>query len=154
MKAFIYLTIVSLFGGFNGFGQSVPVGAFDSPADRCFGLEKAAKHPFRLDWSAYKFTIPLAFVAGFSDGVNQTINYHYSQFKAVFPGARDQYWNPAISWENKYAKNSDGTVNVDYEAFPFSTNIAVFVTDGHHVTRFGDHSAMLFCVAVNIHDIG
>jgi len=138
----------------NGYGQSVPVGAFDSPADRFFGLEQAEKQPFRLDLSAYKFTVPLAFVAGFADGFNQTLNFHYDKFKKVFPRANNQFWNPRISWQNKYAIDPNGNVNTNYEAFPFSTSVLVFLTDRHHPTRSVDHAGMYVAVGLNIHDIG
>ena len=53
-----------------------------------------------------KVTWSLLSVAGVADGVNQAINHDYSAFKRTFPGANDEFWNPSISWKNKY-KNHD-----------------------------------------------
>lgn len=112
------------------------------------------KKPFKLDLSTYKFTVPFAFGSGLMDGWNQTLNFHYPEFKRVFPGAKDQFWNPAISWENKYAKDKSGAVLTDYEAFPFSTTALVLVTDGHHLTRAGDHVFMFATVGFYFSDLG
>lgn len=76
----------------------------------------------------------LMFLAGAADGLNQTINYRYAGFKKAFPKANDQYWYPAFSFARKY-KDGDRTKGA---AFPGSTGPLVFVTDGHHLTRFAE----------------
>lgn len=103
----------------------------------------------KLDFRAYKYTMPLAFLSGACDGLNQSLHWRYWKFKEVFPGARDQFWRPDISWQNKYAKTPDNQILTDYEAFPFSTSLLVWTTDGHHLTRAGDHVFMLGAVTVN-----
>jgi hypothetical protein len=40
------------------------------------------------------------FSAGMFSGVNQTLEYHYSAFKAVFPHCNDRFWNPANNTQN------------------------------------------------------
>lgn len=116
------------------------------------GVEQREK--FRFDFSPYKYTIPTAFGSGLMDGWNQTLNFHYRKFKKVFPGANDQFWNPPISWENKYAKDGTGAVLTNYEAFPFSTTVLVWTTDGHHLTRAGDHLFMFATVGLYFSDLG
>lgn len=120
-----------------------------TPADKFFADQV---EPNRLEWdfSSYKYTLPTAFLSGASDGLNQVLNTHYGKFKSAFPKANDQFWNPETSWRNKYAKTPDGQVLTQYEAFPFSTTALVFVTDGHHLTRAGDHVFMLATVTLNI----
>ncbi len=104
----------------------------------------------KLDFRAYKYTMPLAFLSGACDGLNQSLHFRYAGFKKRFPGARDQFWRPDISWQNKYAKTPDNQILTDYEAFPFSTTLLVFATDGHHLSRAGDHLFMLGAVTLNI----
>lgn len=105
------------------------------------------------DWlggfEAYKYTMPTIFLSGVADGFNQTLLFHYDKFKVRFPGARDQFWNPAVSWENKYAQAPDGSTLTEYEAFPFSTSLLVWTTDGHHLTRAADHFLIYGTVALN-----
>ena len=70
----------------------------------------------------------LLFVSGMADGTAETLRVNYSDFKAVFPKANDQYWNPSISWHNKW-KNGDIRQG---EKFPLSSTALVFTTDGYH----------------------
>lgn len=91
--------------------------------------------PIEIITSQFKHDIPslgAIFIAGMADGLNQTISFHYASFKHVFPKAKDQYWNPAISWMNKY-KYNDPTQGPKYLG---STKFLVFTTDGYHMTRF------------------
>lgn len=40
-------------------------------------------------------------LSGAADGTAEALRYHYASFKKVHPGAKDDFWNPQISWENK-----------------------------------------------------
>lgn len=73
----------------------------------------------------------LMILSGMSDGLNQTLSFNYNNFKKVFPNANDNWWNPKISYLNKY-KNSDPTQG---ERFIGSKTFFVFTTDGYHFTR-------------------
>jgi hypothetical protein len=86
------------------------------------------------------------FISGMADGLNQTISYHYNDFKRMFPNANDYYWNPNISWENKYKNHNPA----DGPAFFGSTGPFVFVTDGYHLSRFIEHSTMAATIILRI----
>lgn len=89
-------------------------------------------------FSQYKFKpapVAVVFVSGALDGWNQQISYHYADFEKVFPHANDGFWNPEISWKNKYELDNEG--NIRGEKFPLSTTALVFMTDGYHLTRTG-----------------
>lgn len=84
------------------------------------------------------YILPLTsmFIAGLSDGLNQTLSFHYPKFKNQFPNANDQYWNPEISWVNKYENYP-----VDQSpAFLGAKTIFVFATDAYHMTRTVKHT--------------
>lgn len=66
----------------------------------------------------------LFFLAGMSDGFAEELKYHYPNVHRAFPQLNDQFWNPEISWTNKY--NS---------SIPFSKSLMVGATDGYHMTR-------------------
>ncbi len=93
-----------------------------------------SQNPYKFKAKEHIAPVTLMFLAGAADGLNQVINYRYAGFKKAFPHANDQYWYPAFSFKNKY-QNGDRTQGA---AFPGSTGALVFVTDGHHLTRFAE----------------
>jgi len=68
------------------------------------------------------------FLAGAFNGVSQDILFHYNEFENTFPNTDPQFWDPSISWVNKY-KNQDPLQGA---RFPGSTTILVGTTDGYH----------------------
>lgn len=106
--------------------------------------------PVLLSAQAYnwKKALPgaaLTFTAGMAWGTHETLNHHYASFKRVFPGANDQFWNPAQSWTNKY---ENGEPN-DGPKFFGSTNFLVWTTDGKHLTS-AIHKNTLFAGGIII----
>ena len=91
-----------------------------------------------------KITWSLIAVAGVADGVNQAINHDYAAFQRTFPDANDDFWNPAVSWKNKY-KNHDSRQG---EAFIGSTTLLVSFTDGNHLTRMINHTCLIGGIAI------
>lgn len=83
-------------------------------------------------WKDYLITGSAMFLSGAIDGTKESICYHYDRgFKRRLPGANDQFWNPEISWKNKY-KNRDCNLG---PKFTGSTNVLVFTTDAYHALR-------------------
>lgn len=80
----------------------------------------------------------LVIIAGIANGVMDTLQFHYG--KSVFPQSVDenllggsyQFWNPKVSWRNKYA-GGDPQAG---PAFFLSTTSLVFLTDGWHLFQF------------------
>lgn len=68
------------------------------------------------------------FLAGAFNGVSQDLLFHYNEFENTFPNTNPQFWDPEISWVNKY-KNGDPLQGA---RFPGSTTILVGTTDGYH----------------------
>lgn len=85
-------------------------------------------------------------VAGMADGTNEEISHHYKDFKKVFPNANDQYWDPKISWRNKY-KNGDVTQGPRYFG---STTFLVWTTDGYHMTRFVKNTMIVTSIGLGV----
>ncbi|MGZ4034861.1 MAG: hypothetical protein ACXVPU_02555 [Bacteroidia bacterium] len=72
------------------------------------------------------------FISGLLDGTVESIKFHYeSGFKPRFKQANDQFWNPDISWTNKYKNGCPA----DGPKFYGSTNALVFTTDAYHSLR-------------------
>ena len=86
----------------------------------------------QLKLKQYWLAGSVMFVSGMIDGTIESINYHYEDgFKLRCPKANDHFWNPAISWKNKY-KNNDPAQG---PKFAGSTNVFVFTTDAYHLLR-------------------
>ncbi|WP_317897824.1 hypothetical protein [Aurantibacillus circumpalustris] len=86
----------------------------------------------QLKLKQYLVAAPVMLVTGMIDGTIESINYHYEDgFKLTCPNANDQFWNPAVSWKNKY-KNNDPAQG---QKFIGSTNVFAFTTDAYHLLR-------------------
>lgn len=80
----------------------------------------------------------LLLLAGLANGVMDTLQFHYSA--SIFPqgegetllGQPRQFWDPAISWQNKYADWPTDT----RPRFPLAKTALVFLTDGWHLAQF------------------
>ena len=71
-------------------------------------------------------------VSGMLDGTIESITYHYDKgFKPHFPKINNQFWDPSISWQNKY-KNGNCALG---PKFMGSTNMFVCTTDAYHMLR-------------------
>ena len=67
-----------------------------------------------------------AFVAGFAEGTMDAISFHYDSFQKVHPNANPQFWNPQLSWENKWRNGN----KIEGEKFIGSSTFLVWTTDG------------------------
>jgi hypothetical protein len=83
--------------------------------------------------------ITLGAVSGAADGVNQNLA-HWRW------GKGKQFWDVKTSWKNKYKDFDNGNTNA---AFFGSKTVFVAFTDGYHLTRMIDRSAMLLSVGIS-----
>ena len=89
-------------------------------------------------------------LAGMFNAAMDSIATRYS--RSVFSKLNPQFWNPEISWENMWLMPLQPSPNYWYyfghppphaEAFPYSSTIFSFLTDGWHLCKF----LMLWCIA-------
>lgn len=61
----------------------------------------------RVSFSFKKLVLPtaLSFIAGGAWGTHEALMHHWPAVHKKYPGLNPQYWNPAVSWENKYWRN-------------------------------------------------
>lgn len=88
----------------------------------------------------------LIFVAGAGKGFNETLLFHWKEFYRQFPNVNPKWFNPAISWRNKY-KNHDPKAGAK---FPLSTSVLVMLTDQYHLNSFINRTAWATTVAIKI----
>ena len=84
------------------------------------------------NWKNYLLTGSSMLVSGMLDGSIESISYHYDNgFKRRLPKANNQFWDPSLSWKNKY-KNGNCELG---PKFVGSTNVLAWTTDGYHMLR-------------------
>jgi len=76
-------------------------------------------------------SMALLFISGAADGFGDVLQFHYREFEQVFPNANEQWFNPELSWRNKY-KNGDPSQGRRY---PGSISVFVAGTDAWHATK-------------------
>jgi hypothetical protein len=85
-------------------------------------------------------TIIALFLAGICFAIMDTLAYHFKI--SVFKNLNETYWNPDLSWRNKYKLR----IPTKGEKFPFSTTILVFLTDAWHFFQFVGYSCIILAI--------
>lgn len=88
----------------------------------------------------------LMVVGGGAKGFNETLQFHPDAFFKAFPGASRQWFDPAISWRNKY-KNGDPLQGAK---FPLSTTVLVMFTDQYHLNNFIYRGAITSALVIKL----
>lgn len=116
-----------------------------------FGLTAQAQiipekpEKWHLDKNKY-ITGGLVFLAGASKGFNETLLFHWKAFHHSFPKANPAWFNPNVSWTNKY-KNADPNAGAK---FPLSTSVLVMFTDQYHLNNFINKAAWTSAFVIKI----
>ncbi|MGP8217408.1 MAG: hypothetical protein ACLQQ4_17705 [Bacteroidia bacterium] len=97
----------------------------------CLFMTRVSYAQNTYNYKQYIFPGSALFLSGMIDGTIESISFHYEGFKHCFPNANDQYWNPALSWTNKY---KDGNPSFGPK-FMGSTGTFVCFTDAYHGLR-------------------
>lgn len=82
----------------------------------------------------------LGFGAGAAWGLHEKIQHHWPVFSQRFPHANPRYWNPYISWTNKYR---------NWPSDPRRTGVPVFFTDAKHMLG-STHQILCFASGITI----
>jgi hypothetical protein len=77
------------------------------------------------------------------EGVMDTLNFHYKRFEKRHKKASHYFWNPEVSWGNKYDENFQ-------PKFFGSTTFLVFLTDGWHLFKWLKNLALISCIGFAI----
>ena len=108
--------------------------------------EKIVEKPkWRIDKNKI-LTGSLVLVAGSAKGFNETLHFNYKVFQNTFPGANENWFNPQVSWRNKY-KNGDPE---NGSKFFLSTSVFVMFTDQYHLNNFINRVALMSALVVKI----
>lgn len=91
--------------------------------------------------------LALLFSAGCLDGLGDSISFHWGKNVGASTMAKhEQFWNPALSWKNKYA-GGDPALG---EKFPLSSTALVFATDGWHLLKTLKSLCLMLALVVGL----
>ena len=88
----------------------------------------------------------LVFVGGAAKGFNETLQFNYKIFEKSFPGANKQWFDPKVSWRNKY---KGGNPDNGPKYF-LSTSLLVMFTDQYHLNNFIQRMALMSAIVLKI----
>jgi hypothetical protein len=72
----------------------------------------------------------LLILSSIGKAIMDSLQFHFD--RSIFNSLSNQYWNPEVSWRNKY-KDGDPTKGARFFG---STTFLVFITDGWHLSQF------------------
>lgn len=107
----------------------------------------AEKNKWRIDKNKI-ITGSLVFVGGTAKGFNETLQFNYPIFEKKFPGANKQWFDPKLSWRNKY----EGANPDNGPKFFLSTSALVMFTDQYHLNNFIQRTALMSALVIKIGD--
>jgi hypothetical protein len=88
----------------------------------------------------------LLVISGAAKGFNETLEFNWKGFAAVFPKANPKWFYPQQSFKNKY-KDGDPEKG---EKFPLSTSALVMFTDQYHLNNFIQRGSMTAALVIKI----
>lgn len=108
---------------------------------------KTEKVKWRIDKNKI-LTGSLVLVSGSAKGFNETLQFNYKIFEKTFPGANKQWFDPKVSWRNKY---KDGNPDNGPKSF-LSTTVLVMFTDQYHLNNFIHKTALMSALVIKLGD--
>jgi hypothetical protein len=74
-------------------------------------------------------------LAALSNAGMDTLTHHYDNSFAAYYKLERQFWDPAISWKNKYVAGDPTKQKVKMSLLFISINKPSFLTDGWHLLK-------------------
>lgn len=92
--------------------------------------------------------IILFLIASISYSVMWTLQFRF--YRSIFFSLKnEQFWNPSISWKNKWKEKAGRMI----EKFPFSSTFLVFLTDGFHLFQFFFLNSIILLISLLLFDV-
>ena len=116
-----------------------------------FSLQAQNKSADKKKWRIDKndlITGGLVFIGGAAKGFNETLQFNYKIFEKTFPGANKQWFDPKVSWRNKY----EGGNPDNGPKYFLSTSAFVMFTDQYHLNNFIQKTAILTALVIKIRE--
>ena len=89
----------------------------------------------KINFKALILPSALSFCSGATWGLHEKTMHHWGEFSARFPNANPQFWNPALSWRNKYV---DGNPELGRNGkFIYTSDAKHLLASSNQVLAFG-----------------
>ncbi len=115
------------------------------PIDPVEEIKIGKQEKWRLNGNKL-WTGGLVMLSGMAKGLNETLEFNWHGFAAVFPKANPKWFWPQQSFKNKY-KDGDPEKGAK---FPLSTSALVFLTDQYHLDNFIQRSALTTALVIKL----
>jgi hypothetical protein len=122
---------------------------FAASAKAQYNVERVQPPLVRQSWKMDRNKITtgvLLVLAGASKGFNETLMFHWDAFHKRFPNANPQWYNPEMSWKNKYREGNPALG----ARYPLSTSTLVMFTDQYHLDNFINKTAWMSAVMIRM----
>src|SRR5215510_1804361 len=114
-----------------------------------FSLQAQQKNAEKPKWRINKnkiLTGSLVLVGGAAKGFNETLQFNYRIFEKKFPGVNKQWFDPKVSWRNKY----EGGNPDNGPKYFLSTSLFVMFTDQYHLNNFIQKTSIMTALVIKI----
>lgn len=96
--------------------------------------------PEKYNWKRAGIAAGISAGSGFMWGLHQVLSHRpFSVFQRAFPSANEQFWNPSISWTNKY---------IGHDPENGRNGKPIWITDGSHLLASGNQTTIFAAGAV------
>jgi hypothetical protein len=86
-----------------------------------------------MEWVAVIIIVSLVTISAQMDAVMDTLWHHYD--KSIFRDMDRMFWDPKISWRNKYVDHKPSEGRIKWEILGISINKPVQISDGWHIAK-------------------
>jgi hypothetical protein len=86
-----------------------------------------------MEWIAVIIIVSLVTISAQMDAVMDTLWHHYD--KSIFRDMDRMFWDPKISWRNKYVDHKPSEGRIKWEILGISINKPVQISDGWHIAK-------------------
>lgn len=83
----------------------------------------------KINYNALILPATLSFCSGATWGLHEKTSHHWGEFSVRFPKANPQFWNPEVSWRNKYV---GGNPDLGRKKI-LGVNVPVHFSDAKHL---------------------
>lgn len=98
-------------------------------------VQPVAKQRTGINFKTLILPSALSFCSGATWGLHEKTMHHWGEFHARFPNANPQFWNPEISWRNKYV---DGNPELGRNRkFIYTSDAKHLLASSNQVLAFG-----------------
>ena len=104
-----------------------------------------------INWLPLMFVFVATIIAMICRALVHTLLHHYGSFSSKFNVRNHRWWNPEISWLNKYELNDDNSIKLDENDKPIKKKgVIIQLSDAFHFFNTIELGAFTFTIATPV----